>query len=306
MTAGTIAMLAWNMPASVAEVCPAQPCDKEGDGDDTSPLLDAGESHAADILHYATCFKNLRIGWDFATTMNESGRPFPAVLHGDDLYVWRAYRFLQGGEDPDVECAVSIETGAQPGRDTIRALLVSEQGGHGEVSGYTNIRKGVVKAYEKLFFNVRDRLRDHMFMTSVVYPEGRLVEALEDYVENSGLSALLLRAGYSKGVGHVLYASGLRNEHPYAAYNAFDGAGELDKMFMQDGVFIGSMGFMNQRRNSRAISNARMSMQASKMGGGDQADGSVFADIGEIASGELEVLTKRKSYAMSGLDMVKQ
>lgn len=304
MTAATIAKMAWSMPFLFVN-------SDGGSGEGSSvaamsKLPGLTDETASDAFFYANCFRNLRIGWDFATAMAMSDSKFPSIMHGDDLYVWRAYRFLKGDRDPDVEGALAIETGVSDGRDTIRAMLVSVGCGHSEVSGYTSLRKGVVKAYEKLFFNVRDRLKDHMFMASVVYPDGRLVEAFEDYVERSGLGNLLMRAGYSKGVKHVLYASGLGNEHPYAAYNAFDGAGELDKMFMQDGVFIGSMGFMNQKRNSKAISNARMSMQASKMGGGDQADGSVFADIGGIATDELETLTKRKSYAMSGVPMVKQ
>lgn len=307
MTARTIAKLAWSMPFLLVN-------DGGGSGEGSSAvamerlpgLTDGVDGNASDVFFYANCFKNLHIGWDFAAAMAMSDEKFPSILHGDDLYVWRAYRFLKGESDPDVEGALAIETGLSSGRDTVRAMLVSAGCGHSEVSGYTSLRKGVVKAYEKLFFNVRDRLKDHMFMASVVYPEGRLVEAFEDYVESSGLGNLLLRAGYSKGVNHVLYASGLGNDHPYAAYNAFDGAGELDKMFMQDGVFIGSMGFMNQRRNSKAISNARMSLQANKMGGGEQSDGSVLADIGNIAIDELETLTQRKSYAMSGVPMVKE
>jgi hypothetical protein len=39
-----------------------------------------------------------------------------------------------------------------------------------------------VIAYEKLFFNVLDRKKDHSYIASVVYPEGRLVEAAEDYI----------------------------------------------------------------------------------------------------------------------------
>lgn len=290
MTSDVIALMSWHMPRNY-QMCV-----------DPHELVGLHDTAAYDIMHYAECFKNLKIGWDFAAAMAaDSESVFPAIFHGDDLYVWRAYRYLKGDSDPDVEGAIALEMGKSPGRDAIRAMLVNEDGGYAVSSSYTNIRKEVIKAYEKLFFNVRDRLKDHAFIASVVYPDSRMVEAYEEYITGTGIDVLMLRAGYTKGIRHVLYASGLTNDHPYAGYNAMDGANELDKMFMQDGVFIGSMGFMHQKHNNIALSNARLSMQASKMGGNEAGNMSVIADVGSIALDSLSELTKKKAYAMSGL-----
>lgn len=301
MTASTIAKMAWYMPKETT------PITDFGDGSSSEDSIILDLDRSGSVVHFAKCFKNLRIGWDFASALaGDKSVQFPAIFHGSDLFIWRAYRFLEGDDDPDVAGAVAIEMGKSPGRDYIRAMLVNKDGDHGVVSSNTGIRKEVIKAYEKLFFNVRDRLDDHAFLASVVYPEGRIVEAFEDYVDRSGIGLLILRAGYSKGITHVTYAAGLTNAHPYAGYNAAEGASELDKLFMQDGVFIGSMGFMHQRHNNGAISNARLSMQASKMGNGDASANSMFDGIDKIALEELATLTKKKAYAISGMGDVEQ
>lgn len=293
MTSETIAQMAVYMPRK-------EGVDMASCTEGLESIGGLADSQASDVLHYASCFKNLRIGWDFASELARNSEvKFPSIFHGDDLYVWRAYCFLKGEDDPDVSGAVALESGKCPGKDAIRAMLVNSDGEHSVVSRFTNIRPSVIKAYEKLFFNVRDRLKDHTYMASVIYPDSRMVEAFEDYVDENKIDVLMLRAGYSRGMGHVLYASGLSRKHPYESFNAADGANELDKMFMQDGIFIGSMGFMHQRHHNGAISNARLSMQASKMGNGDGNGSSVFDNIGMIALGELDTLTKKKAYALS-------
>lgn len=266
-----------------------------------SGSADAGSySDAENIIHYAKCYTNLRIGWDFATVMADSkDAPFPAIFHGKDLYVWRAYRFLCGDSDPDVEMSVSIASGKVPGKDTINAMLVNAEGDCGVISRHTGYRKSVVESYEKLFFNVRDRLNDHVFLASHVYPDSRLVEMYEDYIERSDVKDLLLRAGYGQSIDHVLYVSGIGGGHPYKGYNANDAMSEFDTMFMRNGLFAISMGFINQRRNSMAISNARLSMQAAKMGNEASAGDSVFNSIGSTVLDEISTLTHKKAEIMA-------
>lgn len=236
---------------------------------------------AMDILHYADCHANLKFGWEFAVAMQDSPLPFPSLLHGDDLYVWRAHNFLRGGEDPEVEGALSIEMPSRANtRNQIRALLICDDVDCGYVARQLHLPLGVVKAYEKLFFNVVDRKKDSAFMASIVYPEGRLAEAFENYIEKTGIGELMLRAGFTKGARHVLYAAGL-GKNPYAGKLASEGADELDRMFMADGCLFASFGWMHQTRNSMPITNARLSMQASKMGNNDGSAGADLISIGD-------------------------
>lgn len=255
---------------------------------------------AAQIAHYAKCHRNLSLGWDFASALVDSKRPFPAIFSGDDLYVWRAYIYLNGGDDDVVEGAVSIEASKpyKTLRGQIRAMLVSDGVDCDVVAGKLGLDNKVVQAYEKLFFNVLDRKQDHAYIANLIYPEGRLVEAFEDYLSKTDLDALMMRAGYNHGIGHVLYAAGLGG-NPYSGKNAAAGAADLDAMFMADGVLYGGMGWLHQAQHAKPIVNARLSMQASKMGGDDALGAENVLDFGDTIGNELATISRIKADAHS-------
>ena len=286
MRAQTIAQLAWYIPrAEASGMCPIE-------------SIGLSAQQESDILHYANCHKNLKFGWDFAATLAKSSAPFPALLHGDDLVVWRAYRFIkEGTADAVVEGAVAIENLSEwkTLRGQIRSLLVAPDVDCSFVASKFGMRLDVVKAYEKLFFNVLDRKEDHIWLANIIFPEGRIAEAFEDYLQKSSIDDLMLRAGYSKGVQHVLYATGL-GRHPYAGLDAAAGAADLDAMFMADGCLYAGFGWMHQSKNAIPIMNARLSMQAGKMGGESPVNADALG-IGEAMNLELINISERKAKA---------
>lgn len=288
MRAATIAQLAWYKTPSES-TAGLYSCEN---------IPGLSESQIRDIMHYAACHKNLHFGWDFATDMAASTLPFPAFLEGDDLYVWRAYQYLKGAEDPVIAGAVAITSeGNKNLRNQIHALLVSEDVDHEFVSDRLSISLEVVKAYEKLFFNVLDRKADHAFIASVVYPDGRMVEAMEDYLETTGFGDLMMRAGLTNGKDFVLYAGGV-GKHPFASLDAAEGAARMDKQFMIDGCFYALSGWQHQRRNAMPILNARLSMQASKMGNKQEMAGEVIdVHLSDTLREEIEQISTFKAAA---------
>lgn len=288
MRAATIAQLAWYKTPSES-TAGLYSCEN---------IPGLSESQLRDIMHYATCHKNLQFGWDFAKDMAESILPFPAFLEGDDLYVWRAYQYLKGAEDPVIAGAVAITSeGNKNLRNQIHALLVSEDVDHEFVSARLSISLEVIKAYEKLFFNVLDRKADHAFIAGVVYPEGRMVEAMENYLETTGFGDLMMRAGLTNGKDFVLYAGGV-GKHPFASLDAAEGAARMDKQFMIDGCFYALSGWQHQRRNAMPILNARLSMQASKMGNKQEMAGEVIdVHLSDTLREEIEQISTFKAAA---------
>lgn len=295
MRAQTIAQLAWYLPYS-------------GDTMNTvEVILDSDKAprmtsdRIASIVHYAQCHKNLQFGWDFAQAMNANeDTPFPAILHGDDLYVWRAYNFLNGGEDSVIASALQLTLADNVMlANQIKALLVTEDITARYIADKLGMPEETIIAYEKLFFNVLDRKRDHAFLAQVIYPEGRLVEAAEDYIERTDVGEILLRAGFNNGAEHILYAMGLSN-NPYGHKDVHDIATQLDRTFLSDGCLFAAMGWANQKRNARPILNARASLVAGKMGKGD-TDGAGLPTItpGEILMTELNTLSAKKLEARS-------
>lgn len=289
MRAQTIAQLAWYKPRSKNAVRLSTSVDLKG----------IPTSRAADIVHYAECHKNLQFGWDFAVAMQESPLPFPAILNGDDLFVWRAYNYLRGRLDSTIEGAIALNMDDNANtRNQIRALLVSNNVDYDFVAHNLGLPLDTVKAYEKLFFNIVDRKKDRAFIAGIVYPNGRMVEAFEDYLEKTGIGELMMRAGFAHGSQHVLYAAGL-GKNPYATKDAMEGAKELDSMFMADGCLYATLGWMHQTRNATPIMNARLSMQASKMGNNNIDKAAGMISLGDTMMNELVAMGQQKAEAAS-------
>lgn len=290
MRAQTIAQMAWYMPLS-DETCAEAETIRS-----TLPV-----ERIANIIHYSKCHKNLQFGWDVAEVLaNAEDAVFPAILHGDDLYVWRAYKFLKGHEDPTIAAVLALTLNDNEMlANQIKALLITEDITTTYISDKLGIDEDTIIAFEKLFFNVLDRKQDHAFLAQVIYPEGRLVEAAEDYIERTGTGEILLRAGFNYGADHIFYAMGLSN-NPYGKKDVHEIASQLDRTFLSDGCLFAAMGWANQKHNARPILNAKASMIAGKMGKGD-SDSAGLPTItpGEILMTELNVLSAKKLEARS-------
>lgn len=289
MRAQTIAQLAWYQPIS----------DKTLEQADTLPSVGVATERVAAIIHYADCHKNLQFGWEFAQEVTrDPDFEFPAILHGDDLYVWRAYKYLQGYQDPVIDSVLALTLPKNKTlKEQINALLITKDVTPQFISKRLSIDLQTVIAYEKLFFNVLDRKKDHAYIAQIVYPEGRLVEAAENYIETAGMGDILLRAGFTRGANHVLYAGGY-SDNPFSGEDAAQAAEKLDKIFLADGCLYATMGWANQRNNARPIINAKQSIIAGKMGKGDNTgSGQKCITPGEIMRAELSTISKLKMEA---------
>lgn len=298
MTAATIQKLAWYKPRTSAGARLSQ---------SLQAAIPAGRLR--EMEHYANCYRDLRFGWNFAHSMRRSNLPFPAFLQGKDSYLYRAYLFLAGCQDSTIEAAASITLNINSStRRTIEALLVCDDIRTSQIASRLGIRTEVVDAYEVLFFNILDRKKDYEFVASVVYPEGRLVELYEDYTDYAGVADLLKRAGYNYGKEMVLYGSGI-GRNPLTASSAAESASKFDGILMTTGVLAAQYGFAAQSKNAVSIANARMSMQAAKLGGVETSQNNMSASIGHAMS---DILTKlaessaRETAQYIEMDVVKQ
>ena len=180
MQAQTIAQLAWYKPRS-KNAARLSAC---------SDIKGLSPQNASDIIHYAECHKNLQFRLGFCSRYGSSGYPlpFPAILRGDDLIVWRAYRYILGADDPVISGALSLNTDTRANtRNQVRALLISDKVDCEFVAENLSIPLDVVKAYEKLFFNVIDRKKDHSYIANripwkdVLQKHSRVTWRIPDY-----------------------------------------------------------------------------------------------------------------------------
>lgn len=280
MTADKIEQLSWYKPrGAVANV------------NSVADLSLVPGMAATDMFHYLDCYKDLQFGWNLATSLVSGGKEFPAILEGDDLYLWRAYRLMQGCRDSVVERALQLTLSPMDNvRGQINALLSHDTVTHDLVAQRLSIPVQVIVAYEKLFYNIVDRRTDYKFIADVVYPNTRIVEMYDNYLENVGLSDLLIRAGYNGGPEDVLYFAGIK-KNPFTAMGASEGASRLEAVFMANGIMSARLGMMNQTSNAVGLMHARQIMQASKQGGQDVGDLSPTMFIGDSIAEDITRIT---------------
>lgn len=79
-----------------------------------------------------------------------------------------------------------------------------------KISKITGFSIETIRMYESLFFNVRDRLDDMIYMNEIVYPDTRIVESRPDYFLNEHPGMLMMRAAFNFGPEAVLDIFGTR------------------------------------------------------------------------------------------------
>jgi hypothetical protein len=147
-------------------------------------------------------------GWRVAVTHHASREPLPASLR--DPHIRRAYRYLQGAHDEQMAMAhaMKVSPNCKNTRQVLQGFLcardISQQG----IALQLELEVEVVKLFEALFFNVRER--GDGFRPSVMFPEtriGAVVEAEKDFHE---IDLMLVRVGRDYGWKGVARLAGLR------------------------------------------------------------------------------------------------
>lgn len=225
-----------------------------------------------DIGRYVAVYKHPDIGWRIAREFAKREIDFPAALTGGDYWVYRAYLHIRWPgryRDPRITAARAI---LQPDMSHMRSLLVghlvARNSGIDKTAAALGVDPQIVSAYESLFFNVYDRVGDAAYIAHKVYPEGRLVELFEDYIEHEQLGAIMARAGYNNGVEDVAYLGGLGPAKLVTeAASWTDTPSRFESYVMATGFVAARNGWAAQGRHGRAVYSARQILQAAKQSG---------------------------------------
>jgi len=237
---------------------------------------------------FARCYSNPAFGWHIIKLYADSGEPFPidkslALLDLPEYDVLReAYWFQRDGKGcDDLIYAVSIDRSMSPYfKNVLKSCLLVEDILADEISAKTGIPENVIKIYEKLFFNVWDRLEDQLYIASLVTPEGIANELDPNYALRASYIDLLKRAGYRNGINDVLSLAGLRGYTMTGSTQAL--VAEFENKLMANAVFLSNIGMLNTR-NQVGISNAKNLLAAAKHGGDTDMTNSDLLGVGGIA-----------------------
>ena len=126
-----------------------------------------------------------------------------------------------------------------------------------------------MRIYEKLFFNVRDRKKEALYISSIVYPNTRMVEVMDNYTKTEDFGKILLRSAYNNGIEDAMYFSGLKIESFVNSDQtlAVEMAQKLETAIMANAYFLARNGFLGGRNNG--IGHAKGLLIAAKQSGMD-------------------------------------
>lgn len=288
MTASTINILASSIPA---DLLPALHI-----GGRTSNLDEDGFD--AGVQRFLLRYRSLNFGWHYAQVCADNpGRMhvMNSYLPSDDSVVFRAYLHHRFGyQYPDISAAKALLTPAMSTtRAMVEGLLVASDMTLARCATLTGLPLEVIRAYEKLFFNVIDRRKDIAYMQHVVYPHGRLVEMVEGYLFNTPLGDIIRRAGYTNGADDVVYLLGGAPD----AVNALEQSGDtrrLEALIMSMGAVIARNGGLHQP-GLPGINHARQLITAGKLGGSQTDEHPMSSDMQGTLMDEVRTLQRPAS-----------
>ena len=236
-----------------------------------------------DAQRFALSYRKPEFGWEFCRLLARHERPLPTFMDGDDQVLFRAYAFLvdpKRFKNQDLSHAMGLRhPDMKTAREVIESMLLTQDATCQSVARAVRMPVGVIKTYEKLFFNVLDRKEDALYMMRIIYPAGRMVEMMSNYLPDLQLGSLLRRVGANDGPEHVLYHAGISNDLVNTLASSSSGK-QMEDRIMANGYVMARAGLLNQDPASvPGILHAQRLIAAGKVGGEASDSGSEASAI---------------------------
>ena len=250
------------------------------------PLMDHGGRR------FMEAYLNLDFGWYAAKSLAAHRQDFPCVCEGEDNMVFRAFLYNCSTRYPDqvIREVCELTTPATaPIREAIEALFLVKGATIEKVAETVGIRKEVISAYEKLFFNVIDRKADEAFLARSIYPNSRLVEMYSTYLDGEPFGEVLKRAARTSGAWDVLYMAGYTGGLLHAM-PGHEITAQFESIILTNGLIMARNGWLNQQTGSMGLHHARSVLTAAKIAGQDTAPRSPMSSLGDTISSEIQTV----------------
>lgn len=200
-------------------------------------------------------YLNPAFAWHISGSFARAGVTFPETVNGRDHWLFRAYMWHLDSStyhNPHVEEAYRLSQNTSS--EMLKAMLIAGLGD--PVSAHLDIvaekfgtSRNTIEAFEVLFFNVLDRHQDGLYISNIVYPEGRAVEFEEDYFSSASIDDLILRVGYNhRDVALVARLAGMEVASCVKELIALrDREAELENQIIGNALAMTQSGLLNQR-----------------------------------------------------------
>jgi len=239
-----------------------------------------------EIELFAACYRDLAFRWHFVRSLVEANQRLPNKVK--DAFIKKLYSYeTSKTKDRHLTMAIGISRNMPMiYKNTIMAMLISGEGSYEEIAAHVGMPVETIVYFEKIFFNVVDRLEDHMYISSIPYPEGRIEEVVlgEKYIRNP--TKEILKAGYNNGIGHAAYASGLKSDLVTEDFTTM--AKRLENLIMSNGYFLAKNGYLNSY--TPGLQHAKQIIAAAKQGDAENNTAEDYGPslIGSVIMGELQ------------------
>jgi len=181
--------------------------------------------------------------WKYAQAFAQLRQPLPAIV--DEHYIRAAHAHLSGRiiNDEISEAQVMQHGRWATKRGFLEALLLLPNLRIDEIAVQAGLSVSIVMTYEQLFWNVRDRRSDEMFVNEICLPNTRLNEYRDDFWETVQPRDLMLRAAFNNDLQTILQIFGTRTPVPEQPADA--SAKRVKSRIMADAEFVVRAGGSN-------------------------------------------------------------
>lgn len=232
-----------------------------------------GASQEHDCQRFAIIYSMPDFAWRYARICAEHDIPLPGFVAESDEILWRAYLYnVNPNKFRDPHIIAAMELSNNRSRDMagkIRSLLMAKDATPLLVARHCALNYKTVHCYEQLFFNVYDRREDALYVSRILYPDGRLAEFLPGYIESVQHETLMMRGAYNNGIKDALHMAGMANTLG-DAMNSAQSARDLEGVLMATGYLMAKNGWINAD-SAGSLSHARQLIAAGKIGGQDNS-----------------------------------
>lgn len=207
----------------------------------------------------------------------QCGKPLPVEIHNPWLNRLYDYRSSES-EDPfgdfDIVQILGMRSTEEVYPALLKAYLLAPDIPFEHIAAHLSISVNLVEGFHTLFFNVRPRLQEPMFISSLLYPNGRQQEFQEDYLATANWEIILLRSAFHRDFKAFFYLMGLqRRARTHDTASALE---QVEAIIMNNAIVSADhLGGLNQR-HAVGFMNAKNIISSAKAGG--QEDPSLTED----------------------------
>ena len=234
---------------------------------------------SVEVATYAHSLNDPMFGWVFIKALLDQSQMIPDLVVESPLLRTYAYH-RYSNRDPHVRQAFQLRTQTEKlKRAMLQCMLLIDKFSLEHIAAEMMMDLDVVEIYEMLFWNVRDRLHDKVYITSLLFPQSSQVLWVDNYHRDEDFLNIAMRAAAQHGIETAKDFLGMGN--PTSEFNAEGHAKAFESQVLSTAMYAARLGLLHQK-DAPAIAGGRLMVQSTKMGGNISKDDDSRVGLGSF------------------------